>query len=115
MDDVLSDIKRLLGIEVADTSFDAELLLHINTVSSFSLPQFGISAIKEVEEGDGWDDIFSEGTPYSGVKTYIFLKVKSLFDPPTHSFVLESLNRQIQEMEWRLVLEIEQNSEGDTV
>lgn len=104
---ILNSIKKLLGIDAAYTHFDPDLIMHINSVFSI-LTQMGVGppngfSITGVSEN--WDDfITKEPENFSFVKSYVHLKVKLLFDPPLGSAVIESINRQISEFEWRLFI-----------
>lgn len=114
MTSILVDIKHALGINPPDTSFDTELGIHINSVL-LSLRQIGIGEPEGLDVKDDsvtWEDLTSDIALLSAVKSYILLKVKIVFDPPTNSFVLDALNREIQEYAWRLNLEAENLSLG---
>ena len=104
MDSILTSMKKLLGITEEYTHFDADLIIHINSVFSI-LTQLGIGpsdgfSIKN--ETSVWSDFTTEGTKIELVKSYMYLKVKLLFDPPLSSSVADAINRQISEFEWRL-------------
>ena len=112
MDSILTSIKKLLGLGVEDTNFDEELVMHINSVL-FTLTQIGVgpatgfsilTSEETWEDYLGWDPIPQELEP---VKMYIYLKVRLSFDPPSSSFVLESIQRQISELEFRINLHVE--------
>ena len=105
MKSILTSIKKLLGITDEYDHFDADLIIHINSVFMI-LNQLGVGpskgfAIKNKDQT--WDEFLLEEDPrFESVKTYIFMKVKLLFDPPMSSAVMESMNRMISELEWRL-------------
>lgn len=104
MESVLTSIKKLLGITKEYEQFDQDIIMHINSVL-MTLEQLGIHVSKLVKSvDDTWYDIVdeSEGKFGSAIKSYIYLKVRLLFDPPTSSVVTEAINRQISELEWRL-------------
>lgn len=111
MDSILTSIKKLLGIEEEYTQFDADIIMHINTVFTI-LTQVGVGPTKGFSIKDKtavWSD-FTEGViDLNSIQTYIFLKVKLLFDPPTSSAVIESMNRSISELEWRLFVTADQS------
>lgn len=103
---ILTSIKKLLGIEAEYTHFDADITMHINSVFSI-LCQLGVGPSEGFSiEGNGetWDQFIPSMNPnqFSMVKSYIYLKVRLLFDPPLSSAAIDSLNRQISELEWRL-------------
>lgn len=99
----------MLGIEAEDTHFDLDIILNINSVLML-LSQIGIGPSGGIfisSNADVWSDLLGERTDLEAVKTYIYLKVKLLFDPPTSSFVLDSIERQITQFEWRLNVQSE--------
>lgn len=104
MESILTSIKKLLGISEDYTQFDSDLIMHINTVF-LNLTQLGVGS----EEGfsiqnanDAWSDFIDNNAQLQAVKSYMYLKVKLLFDPPLSSSVIESMNRMIAELEFRL-------------
>lgn len=104
MESILTSIKKLLGIEEEYEQFDSDIVMHINSVLA-DLQQLGVGP----EEGffieddtSEWTDFIPEPGTLESVKTYMHLRVKLLFDPPTSSAVLESMQRQIDKFEWRL-------------
>ena len=105
MESILTSIKKLLGIAEEYNHFDADIIMHINTVF-MTLNQLGVGPTECFHIEDDlavWGDfISSDDANFEGVKSYVYLKVKLLFDPPLSSAVLESTNRMINELEWRL-------------
>lgn len=104
MDSILTSIKKLLGIGEEDTSFDIDVIIAINS-AFMVLNQLGVGPEEGFRIEDDmavWSDFLTEGKQLEGVKTYIYLKVKLIFDPPTSSTVLEAFQRQVNEYEWRL-------------
>lgn len=108
-DSILNTIKGMLGIEGDDTGFDQEILLNINTVLSY-LYQIGVGLEPKHICGseETWFDLFDD-TPdlIDLIKSYIFMKVRLVFDPPSSSFVLNSLGEQIDEIQWRIYTQAE--------
>ena len=101
---ILSSVKELLGISYEDESFDFEILMHINATLTI-LFQMGVDEAGDTPVIDittTWRELFGDRTDLEMVKTYIYFKVKSMFDPPTNSAGLESLNRIMKEFEWRI-------------
>lgn len=109
MESILTSVKKMLGITEEYEHFDADLIMHINSVFMI-LAQLGVGlsegfSIKGKDET--WED-FMQGDPrLELVKSYLYLKVKLLFDPPLGNAVIEVMNRQISEFEWRLNASIE--------
>ena len=104
MESILTSIKKLLGMPEDYTAYDDQVIIHINSVFMI-LTQLGVGpeegfTIKDKESV--WTDFVSGETKLELVKSYVYLKVKLLFDPPSNSSVIESINRQIDEFEWRL-------------
>lgn len=103
-DSILTSTKKVLGLDEAYTAFDPDILLHINSVFS-TLCQLGIGPAGGFAIGDAtanWVDFLGTDPRLNSVKTYTYLRVRLLFDPPTTSFVQDSMKRQIDELEWRL-------------
>ncbi len=104
MESILTSIKKMLGITEDYKHFDADLIMHINSVFMI-LNQLGVGSTKGFTikgEDEMWTDFISENPQLELVKSYMHLKVKLLFDPPLGSAVIEVMNRQISEFEWRL-------------
>ena len=101
---ILSTIKQLLGISVEDTSFDMDIIIYINTVLGI-LTQLGLDEAGNepiINKYTTWEDLLDDRTDLEFVKTYIHLKVKSMFDPPSSSAGMEAMNSIIKELEWRI-------------
>lgn len=104
MESILTSIKKLLGISEEYEHFDADLIMHINSVFMI-LTQLGVGPSEGFHITDSneiWADFIQEPARIELVKSYMYLKVKLLFDPPSSSAVIESMNRMISEFEWRL-------------
>lgn len=104
MDSILTSIKKLLGIAEEYTHFDADLIVHINSVLSV-MSQLGVgpdTGFSISDDNAVWSDFVPEAKNLELIKSYVYLKVRLLFDPPTSSAVLASMERQISELEWRI-------------
>lgn len=104
MDSILTSIKKLLGISEDDTSFDQDIIMHINTVFTI-LTQLGVGPANGfyIEDDSAiWDDFISNDPRLNSIKTYIYMKVRMMFDPPTIGSVADAINKNISELEWRL-------------
>ena len=116
MDSILTSIKKLLGIPEEYEHFDGDIILHINSVFMI-LNQLGVGP-KEVyriaDKEDHWLDFVTDYDDLDAVKSYVYLRVKQLFDPPQSSIIMESQNRLIQELEWRLNVKAENKAVIDT-
>lgn len=100
---ILTSIKKMLGIQEEETAFDTDITIHINSVLA-SLVQMGIGP----EEGysingasEQWGDFLQNDKRLESVKSYVYLKVRIIFDPPASSTILEAYKQQISEFEWR--------------
>lgn len=102
---ILKSTKKILGLAEDYTPFDLDVIIHINAAFSI-LSQLGIGldeGFSIEDESKSWGDYGIEDVNQLNlIKTYIYLRVRILFDPPGTSFLLESLNNQIKEYEWRL-------------
>lgn len=101
---ILKSTKKILGLAEDYTPFDLDIVTHINAAFSI-LNQLGIGpedGYSIEDESDSWDDFVVPSNQLHLVKTYVYLKVRMLFDPPPTSFLLEVYNKQILEYEWRL-------------
>lgn len=104
IESILISIKKLLGIDEDYHHFDSDLIMHINTVFMV-LHQMGVGTAEpfSIEDEDAtWDQFLEDKKDLQAVKTYIALKVKLVFDPPTSSSHLQAINDTIKELEWRL-------------
>lgn len=105
-DSILQTIKSMLGIVEEYDVFDEQLLIFINSAFS-TLYQLGVGPEEGVEitKNTTWSEIISEPR-LNMIKTYVFIKVRIMFNPPTSSFVLAALQEQLKEQEWRIREEI---------
>ena len=106
MDNILASIKKLLGINPEYQEFDQDIIMHINTVfmilNQLNIgPSEGFAIVDGLEE---WGD-YTTALNENAVRTFIYLKVKLMFDPPTSSVLMDSINNTLAELEWRLYLE----------
>lgn len=108
MDSILNSVKKLLGIELEEVHFDQEIMMHINS-ALMSLNQIGVGeeCVIITSEDNTWDSIIGTNINLEAVKIYVYLKVRIIFDPPTSAFVLDSIERQISQLEWRLNVQVE--------
>lgn len=103
-DSILTSIKKLLGIAEEYEFFDADVIMNIN-MAFMVLYQLGVgpsTAFSIEDKTATWSDFLGDATDLAGVKTYIFLKVKLVFDPPQSSAAMEAIKQNIAELEWRL-------------
>lgn len=101
---ILISTKKILGISEDYTVFDLDIITHINTALS-TLTQLGVGPSEGfmIEDDSAvWEDFIDDDVQFNAVRSYVFLRVKQLFDPPTTSYLIEATERQIQQLEWRL-------------
>ena len=104
-DSILTSIKKLLGIVESDTSFDSELIMLINSALMVIMQEwYGMDHAFRIEDKTAtWDDLLGEEeVDYEGIKQYIFLRVKMIFDPPNNSSVIEAMRKEMEDLEWRM-------------
>lgn len=110
---ILTSIKKLLGIAESCTDFDADIIMHINTVFLI-LNQLGVGPDKVFSIEDTkttWSEFLKDDTNLEAIKTYIHLKVRLIFDPPLSAAVKEAIQQNINELEWRLNVHAESSEE----
>jgi hypothetical protein len=101
---ILNSVKKVLGYEVTDTSFDLDIMTHINSVFTV-LNQLGVGPTVGfmIEDNTAtWATFLGPDPRLNSVKSYVHLRVRLLFDPPQTSFAIEAFEKQIRELEWRL-------------
>lgn len=109
MESILNAVKKASNIGIDNRDFDAEVILYTNGVL-WRIAEAGVgrAGFSIHDENQTWSDFVGEQTDcMEGVKTYVCIKVKLIFDPPTSTAVLESMNRIVNEYEWLL------NARGD--
>jgi hypothetical protein len=107
MDSILDTVKLALGVEADYNGFDTNILLDING-AIFSLNQLGVSSAGGFVvkgEGETWEDLLGDTAQFELVKSYILAKVRLSFDPPPNSFLVDAIQKQIAEYEWRLMVQ----------
>lgn len=114
MESILTSVKKLLGPGADNSDFDTDIIIHINSAFAI-LTQLGVGPSEGFSidnEYPIWDDfISSEDKRFRMVKTYVYMKVKLVFDPPTNSSHLQALKDAVDEYEWRLNVAAESKSE----
>lgn len=101
---ILDTIKKLLGITPDNKDFDTDIIVNINSVFMI-LRQLGVGpeeGFKIEDDSTTWDEYISDEDDLEAVKSYIYLRVKIMFDPPLNGTVTDALNRVKDELEWRL-------------
>ena len=109
-DSILDSVKKMLGVDLVDDSFDMELIIFINDVFS-KLNQLAVGPTTTYvidDRLDKWTDFLLDRADLNMVRTYMYLQVRITFDPPTNPSLLENMMKRIQEYEWRLNVQAEQ-------
>lgn len=115
-DSILMTIRKLVcGNPYAD-HFDTDLLVHINACFSV-LNQLGVgpeNGFVVTDETQSWSSYIADNYILNMVKTYVTLKVKKIFDPPLTSSVLEAMDKEISQLEWRLNVAVDPSKPTST-
>ena len=105
MDSILDSTKKVLGIDPSYTAFDVDIIMHINSTFS-KLLQLGIGPVEGFMIEDKvptWSVFLGvASTPLNNVKSFMYLSVRLLFDPPTTSYAIQAFERQLDELAWRI-------------
>ena len=112
---ILTSIKKLLGPTEDDTSFDVDIIMHINS-AFFRLNQLGVGPATGFFITDNtktWEDFLESRTDLEAVKTYVYQKVRLVFDPPQSAFLVEALKESIKEFEWTINVQAEGGPDYD--
>lgn len=107
-DSILKTVRHVLVGNDEDTSFDNELILNINLALN-TLTQIGVGSANGfiiTGESEKWSDFFTD-PKIDMIKQYVVLKTRMLFDPPSNSFVHTAFTEQIKELEWRINIEVD--------
>lgn len=109
-DSIMLTVKKMLGIAEEYHAFDLDLIIDINSVF-LTLNQLGVGPEIPYQingEEETWADFLGDSlTNFPGVETYVYLKTRLLFDPPTNSFLVDAMQKQCDEFEWRLNVQAE--------
>lgn len=109
MDSILTSIKQQLGIVEDYDAFDNELIIHINSVLRI-LNQMGVgkTGFNISDSSSTWSDFLGAyENELSDVKTYVYLKVRTIWDPPTVGSHVTAMENMIKELEWRINVQID--------
>ena len=105
---ILNTVKEGNDVEITDTSFDKTLIMHINsTMAMLTQLGVGVEGFKITGDTETWEDYIKDVVQLEMAKEYITKKVGLLFNPPRSSFLLNSLNDQLAELEYRLNLRVD--------
>ena len=106
---ILTSIKKLLGITADYKHFDTDIIMHINSVFMV-LMQLGLGpedGFSISDDSATWSDFIADKKWLEAVKSYVYLRVRLLFDPPQNGTLMNAMEKQIAEFEWRCMVEQE--------
>lgn len=109
IDSILLSIKKLLGYTKEQTGFDEDIIMHINT-AFFNLYKLGVGpkeGFSIVDDAALWTEFVSKDILLSASRSYVYMKVRLVFDPPSNSAVVDSIKKSISELEWLINNEVE--------
>lgn len=112
MESILTSIKKMLGIPEEYDAYDADIIMHINSVFTI-LKQMGVGPSEGfyIEDSTStWQEYVDNPIECNAVKTYMYAKVRLIFDPPQNSAHIECLKQTVSEFEWRLNFDAELSS-----
>lgn len=113
MGSILTSVKKMCGIPEEYEHFDLDMVMHINSVFAV-LNQLGVGPSEGFTISDkstDWSEFTEDNAVLSMVESYVGLKVRLIFDPPTSSAVTESINKLVSEFEWRLNVAVDPPNE----
>jgi len=105
VESILDSTKKVLGIDPAYTAFDVDIIMHINSTFS-KLHQLGIGpplGYMIEDKAKNWADFLgADAMTLNNVKSFMYLSVRLLFDPPATSYAIAAFERQLDELAWRI-------------
>lgn len=113
MESILRTIRKMIGPDETYTHYDTDLIIHINSALAV-LTQLGVGPSEGFfiqDESATWNDFLGNDPKLEMVKSYVYMKVKLAFDPPSSSAVIDSMNRSISEFEWRANMAAEEKKQ----
>lgn len=116
-DSILATVKKMLGIDDSYSVFDMDVIVLINS-ALMSLHQLGVGpkdGFLITDYTQTWKQLLVNDVKLEAAKMYVYLKVKTTFDPPSSSFVQSAYEKQIQELEWRLNVQAESVEDFDFI
>ena len=102
---ILTEIKKMLGIASDYDAFDTDIKIYINSALA-RLSQLGVTTTAEKlqisDNTETWTGLFGDNDKLNQIQSFIYLKVKLLFDPPASATTTQSFESQIKELEWEI-------------
>lgn len=112
---ILISIKKLLGIDEEYTHFDDDIIISINSVLVI-LTQLGVgpeNGFTITGEENTWNEFIGDNKLLEPVKSYVYMRVRLMFDPPTSGVLMDAIKQSIAELEWRLNVTVDDNSKSE--
>lgn len=109
MESILISVKKLIGIAEEHKDFDPDIIMHINSILTSNVRQLGVGPEQGFVisgEYETWNDLLSDNPIIESVKTYVAAKVKLAFDPPLSQAHITALEKQAEELEWRISISV---------
>ena len=108
-DSILATIKKMLGLSADYPPFDMDIIVHINTyLAVLNQLGVGVDRFTVVDDSATWGDFLSgQDINLNEVKTYLYLRVRLVFDPPTSSILAQAIDNNVNELTWRLLEEVD--------
>jgi hypothetical protein len=109
LDSILKSVKKVLGLPDEYDAFDPDVIMHINSILAV-VNQLGVGpegGMTIEDDTPTWDQFLGEDPRKNTVKTYVYLRVRLLFDPPSTAHALAAIKEQYKELEWRINVERE--------
>lgn len=109
MDSILTSIKKLLGIDEDYEQFDVDIIIYINS-SLIGLTQIGIGpdyGFRITDKSTTWKNFLDDRLDLDSVKSYVYMSVRLIFDPPQTSYLVDAIKEQLKELIWRLSIQVE--------
>ena len=115
-DNILQNVKHLLGIPEEYNVFDNDILIHINSVIDVLYQLgYGDGTFYLLDGSETWDQYIENASHLNIVKTLVYLRVKMLFDPPTSSAAMQSFQNIINEFEFRVNMLVDRDASREEV
>lgn len=103
---ILTSIKKLLGIPEEYEAFDQDIIIHINTfLTRLYQVGVGVKGFSIYDKSATWDQFLVDESKYQQAKTYVYLRVRLIFDPPTTGAANEAFKESLRELEWLLFVD----------
>ena len=103
---ILTSIKKLLGIPEEYEAFDQDIIIHINTfLTRLYQVGVGVENFYIIDKTAKWSDFIIDEAKYQQAKTYVYLRVRLIFDPPTSGAANEAFKESLRELEWLLFVD----------